>query len=167
MICKNFITVYLLLSVTQPSCLKQQFWLNQWCEDSLFVQTVVDEVCLRNSFVQFHSVLLVAPKLHTSPCTLLIFYIVNAVLNAQSFWEKQLLSIVNCIIEHSAWPKGADHANVTYQSSLFYRMRSCDNMTTGAATSHSNLEWCAPLCSAACSSGRRMFDWFARLVSGN
>lgn len=67
----------------------------------------------------------------------------------QSFREKALLSSLNCFIEHSSGPEGADHASVTYQSSLFSRTRSCDNMATGATTSHSNLQWRGPLCSAA------------------
>lgn len=67
----------------------------------------------------------------------------------QSFRNRVLSSSLNCFIEHSSGPEGADHASVTYQSSLFSRMRSCDNMATGATTSHSNLQWRSPLCSAA------------------
>lgn len=72
--------------------------------------------------------------------------------------EKALLSSLNCFIEHSSGPEGADHASVTYQSSLFSRTRSCDNMATGATTSHSNLQWRGPLCSAAGGGGEGTSD---------
>ncbi len=47
-------------------------------------------------------VLLVVQKWHTLPCNI-NFFIANALLNAQSFWEKKLLK---SIIENTSWPKG-------------------------------------------------------------